>query len=363
MNEVKELLILILESIDKFRNSILGSMFLGILPALGTFFKFIYLKWSKFIILPFRDEKDSKDDTLGMLVELYKSFLPLVVWFGTIAILMFVLFLLKVAYSGNESYIFIFLVVLLLVSREISKLKNNKISKVQIFELLFLVDLYIGVMLIYFAGENEKAINVIISLCSLFSYLAIEYSLKDSAFLKKYVYYTIKLLRIIRITMASMFIILYGMNLKADKLILSEITINIYFTVWVVLCIGEWIILEIKDTSKFVEFQVSLEDENIFTKKGIEQLNSNKVKVILNNGNERIVDNREIKYIQYSLKNFSAKKGTGKVFCFLYDGSIIQYHNKKIIDDNWIRFYTIHRDRCDIILMNSKLVKKIHFEI
>ncbi len=364
MDELKELLALIPEMINGFRDSVPGVIFFGfVLPKLNELYKYIHSRRSKYIVVPIKDENGSKSVTWEMVLELYKSFFPLGAWLLTILIITFLIFVLRMSYDMNILYLIILLVGLLLISRVVHKLKKRIFSKTQIMIMLFLIIFYAVIMLVCFSGGNVAVIRSTILLCALLTHFGVDYCVINRNLLEKYMYTSVKILKLVRVILAVLFVIFLGINMLTETMMLSALAVNAYFIIWIVLCIVEWIILEVKGRGEWVEFQVVLIDDNIFTKKKIEKMNSNKVKVALDNGNEKIVDTQEIKYIQYSLKNVPIKKEIGKVVCFLYDGSMIEYHTKKIIDDNWIRFYTIHKDRCDIILMNSKLVKIIHSEV
>ena len=107
-----------------------------------------------------------------------------------------------------------------------------------------------------------------------------------------------------------------------------------------------------------VEFQIDLKNGKVHTKNTIYQYQCNKVKYALEDGSIEIINDNQIKSIDYTKRNYiNAKKKA--VVCILKTKEKINFDGYKFIKDCWVSFYNIDDKGKHIKVINMNRIKKI----
>lgn len=362
----------IFNSMNEFKNGLFYIIITGMVVPVLKFFMwvkaFIDSKISKYILLPIKDESN-KDEVLwffGVFTEIYKSLLPIFIILGIAYTFLFFANALNFANGISVVISYVGMFLLLLFTRLIKRVRGSLSRKVHFLMGLLLVDIYVLFMLVNFGNNNGICVFVIMWIMSWVTYIMLAHFTQNEVFIKKYMFKEVGIwplgLKIVRTVMALSFLSFVWIEMMYDKKFLFGTVAVWFFVIWFVLCIGEWAIIEIKDRSTVVDISVFLNDKVIVTRKRIEQINENKIKLLLEDGCERVVECDIINSIQYCLKNYFLKSAIRNVVCILNDGSTREYQGYKYLGNKWVRLHRVHEDRCEIVLMHDARVKEIRCE-
>ena len=106
------------------------------------------------------------------------------------------------------------------------------------------------------------------------------------------------------------------------------------------------------------EIQIDLKNGKVHTKNTIYQYQCNKVKYALEDGSIEIINDNQIKSIDYTKRNYINTKKKA-VVCILKTKEKINFDGYKFIKDCWVSFYNIDDKGKHIKVINMNRIKKI----
>lgn len=366
MNSAMEVLLYGNEQFDRLQK---GILFLIIVPFMLKVFVWfvsgIRSHSKKIIVDTMRDEnlKQVGVDSFWMLIESYRFILPVAVFLLMDYIVLFFADGLGCSLSQRVTLSFLVLISLVMLSRFLCRKERNVFGKYHRLMVLFLGDVYILFMLVFFGGDSKVAVYTILPVVVVVTYVEVIWSIQDMPLLKKYIYKSVRIMKWIREVSAVLFLlyILAGMIVQNVGPLTYVGTIYIVF--WLALCFIEHMIIEMRDIAVWVKYKVVLSGEEIYTRKKVIQYNCDKVKIIPECGGKRIVDAEEIEYIEYTLENCSVKKNKYRVVCIQRDGETKEYDRFKYSNEDWIRLYENYMDGCIVRVVEDKRIKEIREEV
>lgn len=347
------------EVLDMFKESVLWFVVSTvILPLLQVGVPWFRAQSKKNIVLPMKDEKIKDVGIMYgvMLWEIYRVFLPVLSILGiTYPFIFLVDTLTLVPDSGNVIALGC-LFVLILSSIVVKKIEANAFKKAYTIVVILLIDIFTLLMLITFARTKTVA-HIVIMMLILFTYLGIGYKTRNTQLIKKYK--SVNILKTIRVILSLLFLGFGLANLVVDMWAIFVDIFYLYFILWLIFCFVEWTIIERKDTEVFVKYKIVLAEDIVYTRKKVRQHNADKVEIVLEDGTIRIVEGKDIQYIEFTLKNNSIKKSGHKVICTLYDESVKEYDKFRYVNDNWVRLYENCDEGCIVTTLNDAKIKEI----
>lgn len=369
VDKVIDLISVVNEYLDVFKNNILLSI---IIPFIGSMIKrgvdFLRVYFSKIILGTVRDinSKGERRKSFFMLLNSYKFLLPLVIWWGTLFLFSALLMCFQLAYENNTGIMLIVLLSLLILCTGLRcQLGKKCLGKVQMLMLLMLFNIYSFFMVISYSihinsvNYLDKFIYIVLAMMTTINYGALNGRCIRKILLEKN--NRIKCLKLIKEVCLVTFLFGLLVNMIQGAELPLGIEMNIYFIIWITICVIEWIV-DANDKSTAVGVEVALLKENVFTKNKIVQYKPNKIKVICENGSTKIVDNKEVKHIKYYLYTDGMKKVTKKVLYIPYSGTSEEYHDYKYLSSEWVLFCRYSEKTCEVVLVPDRCVKEIIVE-
>lgn len=292
--------------------------------------------------------------SISLLIEIFKIFEVL------LAICIFLYFVApfiegnetkenKIAYSCIWACIFIFC-----LSALISKIvKKESVPSIYYKIVFLLTGNFFGLfILVCFLNNNGIMIYMMLTCISIYNFVIMEIDF----FTDKNNYITRKL-KISRFIGGISYIIYFFVSAKTAY---GGHNVNMCFLYsWMILCLIENTISTIimNDVPR-VEFQIDLKNGKVHTKNTIYQYQCNKVKYALEDGSIEIINDNQIKSIDYTKRNYINTKKKA-VVCILKTKEKINFDGYKFIKDCWVSFYNIDDKGKHIKVINMNRIKKI----
>lgn len=292
--------------------------------------------------------------SISLLIEIFKIFEVL------LAICIFLYFVVpfidgneskenKIAYSCILACILIFC-----LSALISKIVKKESVPSIYYKIVFLLigDFFGLFILVSLFNNNDIMIYMMLTCISIYNFGIMEMDIftdKNN--------YIIRKLKISRFIGGISYIVYFFVSAKNAY---AGNNINMYFLYsWMILCLIEnTISIIIMNDVPRVEFQINLKNGKLHTKDTIYQYQCNKVKYSLEDGSIEIINNNQIKSIDYTKRNYiNIKKKT--VICILKTKEEIEFDGCKFIKDSWVSFYKIDDKGKHIKVINMDRIKKI----
>lgn len=293
--------------------------------------------------------------SISLLIEIFKIFEVL------LAICIFLYFVAPFI-DGNESkenkIAYSCLWVCLLIS-SLSALICKIVKKESVPSIYYkIVSLLIGnflglFILVSFINSNNDIMTYMMLICmSIYNFVVMEIEL----FTDKNNYIARKL-KISRFIVGISYIIYFFVSGKKAH---GGNNVNMYFFYsWMILCLIENIISIVKmNDVPQIEFQINLKNGKVHTKNTIYQYQCNKVKYSLEDGSIEIINDNQIKSIDYTKRNYINTKKKA-VVCILKTKEKIDFDGCKFIKDSWVSFYNIDDKGKHIKVINMNRIKKI----
>lgn len=336
--------------------TIIGKPLPGILISPKNWKDKAVLKYT--IVKAQRDMKYDADiikTSISLLIEIIKIFEVL------LAICIFLYFIVLFT-DGNESKenkiaysCILACIVISSLSAQICKMIKKESVPSIYYKIVFLLIGNFGglfILMSFINSNDDIMIYMMLTCMSIYNFVVMEidfFTDRNNNIAKK--------LKITRFIGGISYIIYFFVSVKNAY---DKNNVNMYFFYsWLILCLIENIISTVKmNDAPWIEFQINLKNGKVNTKNAIYQYQCNKVKYSFEDSSIEIINDNQIKSIEYTIKNYiNTKKRT--VVCILKTKEKINFDGCKFIKDSWVSFYNIDDKGKHIKVINMNRIKKI----